>query len=79
MALIAGVLAGGQIDDCFETIQVPSDDDWHIFATTATASYREMAARILTLPTHPGVAPRDIEVMVKTIQGDQGRAPEASR
>jgi len=40
---------------------------------------REMAARILTLPTHPGVAPRDIEVMVKTIQGDQGRAPEASR
>lgn len=40
---------------------------------------RAIAARILTLPTHPGVTPRDIETMVRIIRGDQGRAPEALR
>jgi dTDP-4-amino-4,6-dideoxygalactose transaminase len=40
---------------------------------------REIAERILTLPTHPGVTPRDIEVMVAIIRGDQGRASEALR
>ena len=40
---------------------------------------RAIAARILTLPTHPGVTPRDIETMVTIIRGDQGRASEALR
>jgi len=33
----------------------------------------------LTLLTHPGVTPRDIETMVTILRGDQGRAPEAFR
>ena len=40
---------------------------------------REIAARILTLPTHPGVTARDIQMIVEAIRGDQGRAPQASR
>src|SRR5262249_33866896 len=40
---------------------------------------RVIAGRILTLPTQPGVTPRDIEAMVRIIRGDQGRAPEALR
>ena len=40
---------------------------------------RMIAGRILTLPTHPGVTPRDIEAMVSIIRGGQGRAPEALR
>ena len=40
---------------------------------------RVIAGRILTLPTHPGVTPRDIEAMVSIIRGGQGRAPDALR
>jgi dTDP-4-amino-4,6-dideoxygalactose transaminase len=40
---------------------------------------RAIGARILTLPTHPGVTLRDIEMMVTIIRGDQGRASEALR
>ena len=40
---------------------------------------RVIAGRMLTLPTHPGVTPRDIEAMVSIIRGGQGRAPEALR
>jgi perosamine synthetase len=40
---------------------------------------RMIAGRILTLPTHPGVTPRDIEAMVSIIRGGQGRAPDALR
>ena len=40
---------------------------------------RVIAGRILTLPTHPGVTPRDIEAMVSIIRGEQGRAPDALR
>jgi perosamine synthetase len=45
----------------------------------AYSGARAIAARILTLPTHPGVTPRDIETMVTIIRGDQGRASEALR
>jgi dTDP-4-amino-4,6-dideoxygalactose transaminase len=40
---------------------------------------RVIAGRILTLPTHPGVTPRDIEAMVSIIRGERGRAPDALR
>ena len=40
---------------------------------------REIAGRIVTLPTHPGVTTRDIDAMVTTIRGDQGRASQALR
>jgi perosamine synthetase len=40
---------------------------------------RSIATRILTLPTHPGVTPRDLEVMVRIIQGDHERGSEALR
>ncbi len=40
---------------------------------------RDIAARILTLPTHPGVTTRDIEVMVTTIRGEPRGASEALR
>ncbi len=40
---------------------------------------REIARRILTLPTHPGVTPRDVELTINAIRGDQGRAPETLR
>ena len=40
---------------------------------------REIATRILTLPTHPGVTPRDLELTINAIRGDQGRAPETLR
>ena len=45
----------------------------------ACSGARVIAGRILTLPTHPGVTPRDIETMVSIIRGGQGRAPEALR
>jgi perosamine synthetase len=40
---------------------------------------RAIAARILTLPSHPGVTRRDMETMVSIIRGGQGLAPEALR
>ncbi len=40
---------------------------------------RSIATRILTLPTHPGVTLRDIEVMVGIIRGDHERRSEALR
>ena len=40
---------------------------------------RSIATRILTLPTHPGVTLRDIEVMVRIIRGDHERRSEALR
>jgi len=40
---------------------------------------REIAGRMLTLPTHPGVTRHDIDVMVTTVRGVQRRAAQALR
>jgi dTDP-4-amino-4,6-dideoxygalactose transaminase len=40
---------------------------------------RSIATRILTLPTHSGVTPRDLEVMIGIIRGDHERDVEALR
>jgi perosamine synthetase len=42
-------------------------------------SARSIATRILTLPTHSGVRPRDVEVMIGIIREDHERGSEAAR
>jgi len=42
-------------------------------------SGRAIASRILTLPTHAGVTPRDLEVMIRIIREDHDRRSEALR
>jgi dTDP-4-amino-4,6-dideoxygalactose transaminase len=38
----------------------------------ACPAAREIAARVLTLPTHPGVTSPDVQLMIKAIRGEQG-------
>ncbi len=40
---------------------------------------RSIATRVLTLPTQPGVTPRDLEVMARIIRGDHERGSQALR
>jgi dTDP-4-amino-4,6-dideoxygalactose transaminase len=42
-------------------------------------SARSIATRILTLPTHSGVTPRDVEVMIGIIREDHERGSETAR
>jgi dTDP-4-amino-4,6-dideoxygalactose transaminase len=46
---------------------------------TPCPNARSIATRILTLPTHSGVTPRDLEVMIGIIRGDHERGSEALR
>ena len=58
---------------------IPGIESYQARHQEAYPGARAIGARILTLPTHPGVTPRDIETMVTIIRGDQGRASEALR
>ena len=39
----------------------------HLAGEVACAGAREFSARALTLPTHKGLRPRDIETMIRTL------------